>query len=249
MRETGKRVLIYGATSAMAQEVARLYAVKGASVGLAGRDSEKLRVVAADLTARGAARVRVYSGDLTDTAFQKKSLAEADEELGTLDAVLVAQGVLGDQRTAETNLQHAAEILDVNFTSQAVLLLSVASYFETHKKGLIAVISSVAGDRGRQSNFIYGSAKAGMSAFLQGLRNRLYPSGVHVLTIKPGMVSTPMTAHLKKGLLFARPETVGKQIYQAMHGRRDVVYVPGFWCLIMTIIKMIPEKVFKRLKL
>ncbi|HXC65533.1 MAG TPA: SDR family NAD(P)-dependent oxidoreductase, partial [bacterium] len=121
--------------------------------------------------------------------------------------------------------------------------------FEAQGRGCLAVISSVAGDRGRQSNYVYGTAKATVTAFLSGLRNRLFRSGVQVLTIKPGMVDTPMTAALKKGPLFASADTVAAGIVRAVDKRRDVVYVPGYWRLVMGVIKALPEGVFKRLKL
>ena len=124
-----------------------------------------------------------------------------------------------------------------------------ANYFEKEKKGCIAVISSVAGDRGRQSNYIYGAAKGGVTTFLQGLRNRLSPSGVSVVTIKPGMVDTPMTAHLPKSPLFAKPSDVGKGIYKAMLAGKDIAYLPVYWKLIMFVIKIIPEGIFKKMRL
>lgn len=248
-RSGGERVLIYGASSAIAQEVGKIYAARGAKLALVGRDELKLQVVAGDFLARGALCAKIFAGDLSDPVFQKNSLLRAAAELSTIDIVLVAQGVLGDQAAAERDPPKAAEILMVNFTDQALLLLSVASYFESIHKGTIAVISSVAGDRGRQSNFIYGSAKAGMTAFLQGLRNRLFKHGVHVITIKPGMVATPMTAHLRQGPLFANPAVVARGIFRAIQKGCNVIYVPGYWCGIMAIIRAIPERLFKRLSL
>jgi short-subunit dehydrogenase len=133
--------------------------------------------------------------------------------------------------------------------SPIACLTWLANYFETRGKGNITVITSVAGDRGRQSNYIYGAAKGGLSIFLQGLRNRLAPKGVSVTTIKPGFIDTPMTAHIKKGPLFASPETVGKRIHQAMLKGESVVYTPFFWRFIMLIIQHIPEFIFKKMKL
>lgn len=143
----------------------------------------------------------------------------------------------------------AVEAIGVNFVSAASLLSHLANLMEKRRGGTIAVISSVAGDRGRQSNYVYGAAKAGLSAFASGLRNRLQKSGVSVVTIKPGFVDTPMTAHVKKGPLFATPEAVARGIVKAIDRRKDVVYVPGFWRPIMWLIRSIPERIFKRLSL
>jgi short-subunit dehydrogenase len=140
--------------------------------------------------------------------------------------------------------------LDVNFLSVVSLLTPLANRFEANKHGTLAVISSVAGDRGRQSNYVYGAAKSGLDAFLQGLRNRLSKAGVHVVTVKPGFVATPMTAHLpQQGPLWAQPDDVAEGIVKAIDKQKDVVYLPGFWALIMLIIRLIPERIFKRLNL
>jgi short-subunit dehydrogenase len=157
--------------------------------------------------------------------------------------------VLGDQRAAELDFKLAELTYKTNLLSVVSMLTPVAAYFAAEKRGTIAVISSVAGDRGRQSNFIYGSAKGGLSLYLEGLRNRLHPSGVRVLTIKPGFVDTPMTAHLRRGALFASPERVATDISRAIERGRSVLYTPAFWFWIMAAIRLTPEVLFKRLKL
>jgi len=129
------------------------------------------------------------------------------------------------------------------------LLTHLANYFETQKAGTLAVISSVAGERGRQSNYVYGAAKGAVSIFLQGLRQRLDKSGVHVLTIKPGFVDTPMTKELKKGLLWADPQAVAKLIHKGVAAKKSIIYTPGYWALIMAVIKAIPERLFKKIAL
>ena len=169
--------------------------------------------------------------------------------MGELDTVLIAHGLLGDQRASERDFKLAEQAYKTNFLSVVSMLTPISAYFEVQRRGTIAVISSVAGERGRQSNFIYGSAKAGLSVYLAGLRNRLYPSGVTVLTIKPGFVDTPMTAHLRKTALFASPEKVAREISRAIERRRSVLYSPAIWFWIMAVIRLIPEPVFKRLKL
>ena len=166
-----------------------------------------------------------------------------------MDTVLIAHGTLGNQRAAESDFALAELEYRTNFLSVVSLLTPIAAYLENKHSGTIAVISSVAGDRGRQSNFIYGSAKGALSIYLAGLSNRLFSSGVKVITIKPGFVDTPMTAHLKKSFLFACPNKVAAGIYRAIEKGNDVVYLPYFWGWIMLLIRLLPENVFKRLKL
>lgn len=244
-----KRVLILGATSAIAQEAARIYASRGDRLAVAGRSRDKVEAVAADLRLRGAAQVDALVADLADPATHEALLADAQARLGGLDTVLLAYGTLGDQKKCEQDWAAAELELRTNFVSAASLLTRVANVLERQRSGCIGVISSVAGDRGRQSNYVYGSAKAGLTAFTSGLRNRLFPSGVSVVTVKPGFVDTPMTAAFKKGPLWARPEQVARGIVRAMDGGRTVVYLPFFWRWIMLIIRSVPEAVFRRLKL
>ncbi len=242
-------VLIVGATSAIAQEVAKHFARAGDRLFLVARNPEKLASVADDLRVRGAERVETFLLDVNDIQRHEEMLESAEAALGPLDVALIAHGMLPDQKAAEKDVQLAVETFRTNALSVIALLTPLANRFEKRGRGTIAVISSVAGDRGRQSNYVYGAAKAAVSAFTSGLRNRLSRAGVHVLTIKPGMVETPMTAHMRKGPLFASPEKVGKDIYNAILKGKDVIYTPWYWALIMWVIIHIPESIFKRLKL
>jgi short-subunit dehydrogenase len=187
--------------------------------------------------------------DLNETSSHEALLSQAVERLQGLDVVLIAHGVLGDQKAGEKAYSETEHVIRTNFLSAVSLLTCAANYFEPRRAGCIAVISSVAGDRGRGSNYVYGCSKAALTAFLGGLRNRLHRSGVRVVTIKPGLVRTPMTAHMTKTLLTSEPEVVGRGVYRAIGSRRDVVYLPGFWRPIMAVIRAIPEPVFKRLSL
>jgi decaprenylphospho-beta-D-erythro-pentofuranosid-2-ulose 2-reductase len=242
-------VLIVGATSAIAQATIRIYAAKSASLYLVARDAEKLSLVAADARLRGAAKVCTRILELNDTNIHADLLREVAQSLPTLDIALIAYGVLGEQAEAEREFAAAEAVLRTNFLSVASLLTHLANAFERRGQGTIAVISSVAGDRGRKSNYVYGASKGALTIFLQGLRARLDRHGVHVLTIKPGLVATPMTAHLKQGLLFASPEKIARGIVSAIERRKDVVYLPFFWRPIMLIIRAVPERIFKRLNL
>lgn len=177
------------------------------------------------------------------------TIKEAEERLGGLDTALIAHGTLPDQKACERSFEKTWQEIETNCLSVISLLTHLANRFEQQGQGTIAAISSVAGDRGRQSNYVYGTAKAAVSTFMQGLRGRLHRSGVHVLTIKPGFVDTPMTASFKKGFLWAQPETVAEGILKAIRKRREVVYIPRFWQPIMFVIRSLPESLFKRLKL
>lgn len=240
------RILIVGATSAIAQEAAKCFAREGAELFLVARSTEKLEAVAHDLKVRGAQKIETLVLDATDIERHQQLLDAAITALDGLDAALIAYGTLGDQQQCERSVAETLREFTTNCTSVIALLTILANYFEQQKRGCIAVISSVAGDRGRRSNYVYGAAKGAISAFLQGLRARLSRSGVAVVTIKPGLTDTPMTATLKKGLLFASAKTVGKGVYTSMKTRKDIVYLPWFWRPIMLIVKSIPESVFKK---
>lgn len=238
-------VAVFGATSAIAQAWMRLLAPEGVSFFIVARNPAHLEAVAKDLVTRGATAVYAEIANLDETAGHVALLERAVESLGELDCALIAHGVLGDQAEGEQDFSIAAASLQTNFLSAASLVTWLANYFAHRYRGTIAVISSVAGDRGRKSNYIYGSAKAGLNAFLDGVRNRVDRDGVQVLTIRPGFVATPMTAHLPQGPLFATPEAVARDIQKAIESRRDVLYTPWFWRWIMAIIRAIPEWKFK----
>jgi decaprenylphospho-beta-D-erythro-pentofuranosid-2-ulose 2-reductase len=240
-----KHILVLGATSAIAMAVMRQLVSPATHYFLVARSKDKLTAVAQDLLVRGAPRVDMIVADLDDTQAHAQMLAVATSQLGTVDLALLAHGVLGDQAAAERDYFAAEPILVTNLLSAVSLLTWLANYCESQGRGTLAVISSVAGDRGRKSNYVYGASKAGLDAFLSGLRNRCDRSGVQVLTIKPGFVATPMTAHVPRNRLFATPEQVAGGILKAIRRRKDVVYVPWFWRPIMAIIKAIPERIFK----
>ncbi|HTD54127.1 MAG TPA: SDR family oxidoreductase [Silvibacterium sp.] len=241
------RILALGATSAIAEATLRLFAERGAQFYLVARNPQKLAAVAADLKTRGASAVATQVMDLDDTVAHPAMLEAAAKSLGTIDLALLAHGVLGDQEQAEKSYLVAESILGTNFMAPVSLITWLANYFEAGGQGTLAVISSVAGDRGRKSNYVYGASKGALTIFLDGVRNRIDRAGVHVLTIKPGFVATPMTAHLPQGPLFAQPSKVAAGILRAVEKRKDVVYVPGFWAIIMLIIRMIPRPIFKKL--
>jgi short-subunit dehydrogenase len=244
-----RKTLIIGATSAIAQATAKLFAEAGDALYLVARNSDKLAVMADDLKARGANAVHSSNLDVLEFEQHKPTIDAAIEALQGLDLVLIAHGTLPDQKQCEQSYELTRKEFEINALSSISLLTHLANHFEAQRQGTIAVISSVAGDRGRQSNYIYGSAKGAVTLFLQGLRNRLYKSDVNVLTIKPGFVDTPMTAAFEKGILWEKPENIAAKIVQAINKQQDVAYLPWFWRYIMLIIKTIPEMIFKRLNL
>lgn len=244
-----RKVLIFGATSSIAMETAKLFAADADAFFLVARDENKLNSVKNDLMVHGASKIDYEVADLNDFENHGKIIERANQFLEGFDTVLIAHGTLSDQQGCEKDYNLAEKEIRTNFLNIVSLLTIIANEFEKKKNGCIAVISSVAGDRGRQSNYIYGTAKGAVSIFLQGLRNRLYSSGVSVITIKPGFVDTPMTTSYKKGLLFVNPDVIAKGIYNAIKRKKDVVYLPSFWWLIALVIKTIPEFMFKRLKL
>jgi short-subunit dehydrogenase len=240
-------VLALGATSAIAEATLRLFAERGARFYLVGRNQDKLDAVAADLHTRGAAGVATCVMDLDNTSAHPAMLAAAAQSLGTIEMALLAHGVLGDQAEAQASYGAAESVFHTNLLSAVSLITWLANYFETMRQGTLAVISSVAGDRGRRSNYVYGASKGALSIFLDGVRSRLDRAGVQVLTIKPGFVATPMTSHLEQGPLFAQPAQVAKGIVKAVERRRDVVYLPAFWAVIMLVIRLVPRPLFKKL--
>jgi short-subunit dehydrogenase len=216
---------------------------------LLGRNAERLTSLAQDLGVRGASAVHTATFDARDITSHEPLLERAKSELGDIDCALIAHGDLPDQAVCQGSLVSTGDALTVNALSPIAFLTWLANFFEARKSGNITVISSVAGDRGRQSNYVYGAAKGCVTTFLQGLRNRLAHAGVSVTTVKPGFVDTPMTQHLPKGPLFASSATVGSRIHRAMERGESVVYTPFFWRFIMLIIQHIPEAIFKKLRL
>jgi decaprenylphospho-beta-D-erythro-pentofuranosid-2-ulose 2-reductase len=244
-----KNVLILGATSGIAKALAYEFAKKEHNLLLAGRDVEELTLIAKDIRIRHGVSVSVHRFDALDYDGHAGFFAKCVEEAGELEGLVLAYGYLGDQKKAEEDFQEARLVIETNYLSAVSVLNLAANYFEAKKGGFLCVLSSVAGDRGRQSNFMYGSAKGGLSLYLQGLRNRLSKSNVQVLTVKPGFVDTKMTFGQKGMFLVAKPEDVAAAIYKKIQKKADVAYTPFFWKYIMLIIRSIPERIFKRLSL
>jgi short-subunit dehydrogenase len=234
----GVRVVVIGATSAIAQAMAACYAEERAELFLVARDAAKLAAVAADLRVRGAARVDELVADLM-------SPLSISTEAGDVDVVLIAHGSLPDQRAIDRDPAAQVAAFTLNATSVIAIAAEFANVLEARRGGTLAVIGSVAGDRGRRSNYVYGAAKAAIHAYCDGLRGRLADAGANVVLIKPGWVDTPMTSGMKKNPLFASARTVGRGIHDAIAAKRAVVYLPWFWRWISLIVRMLPARFVK----
>ncbi|MCK2042210.1 SDR family oxidoreductase [Chromohalobacter sp. TMW 2.2308] len=246
------RVILFGATSAIAEQTARQLVAQGASLYCVGRNRDKLMALIDDLKVRASDHQQIDGdvADLTDSDQHARLIDAGERALGGIDGVLIAHGTLPNQQACQADVTQTRQEIETNALSVISLLTLLANRLEQQQYGVIAVISSVAGDRGRQSNYVYGAAKGMVTLFLQGLRNRLAKSNVDVVTIKPGFVDTPMTAELDKGgPLWAKPEQIAKGIIKAMQKGKGEVYLPWFWWGIMLIIKHIPEAIFKRMSL
>ncbi|WP_227324029.1 SDR family NAD(P)-dependent oxidoreductase [Acidisoma silvae] len=250
MSQTSKTVLILGASSAVAEATARLYAAEGARLLLVGRKAEQLEVIAADLKVRGAAVADIALCDLGNVtpASVAENVAVWTERLGgVIDDILIAYGVLGEQSRAETDLADAAAVMQVNFTSAALWCLAVAGQLEQQRAGTLVVLGSVAGDRGRQSNYLYGATKAGLDKLVQGIAHRLSKVGARAVIVKPGPIDTPMTAGMKKGgPMWSTPQAVAAIVRRAADRGGVTVYAPKRWKFIMLIIRFLPDAIFHR---
>jgi decaprenylphospho-beta-D-erythro-pentofuranosid-2-ulose 2-reductase len=246
-----ERVLVFGATSAIAQAVLRRLVARGCSVYCVARGADKLEAVLQDLRVRAAGGdVAGETADLLETGRHPALFEAAAARLGEIDAVLVAHGTLPDQAACQASVGQTLAAVAENGTSVLSLLTIAANDLEPRGRGAIAAITSVAGDRGRGSNYVYGASKSLVSTFLQGLRLRLEPRGVRVITVKPGFVDTPMTAAIEpKGILWSRPETVARDIVRALERGRGELYTPWYWYWIMLVIRHLPEPIFRRLGL
>jgi len=243
-----KKIVILGATSAMIQPLLRRMANDGMELLLVARSQERLDSVRSDLLARGAANVLTFETDLTSSPDIVYSFAE--QCFRDFDTLLLSYGTMLDQDRCQTDAEYALGQVRTNFVSSIALLTIFGKHFESRRSGTIAVITSVAGDRGRRSNYVYGAAKGGLSIFLQGLRSRMHQYGVRVLTIKPGPVATRMTENLPGLRLLASPELVAVDIYRALrHSRTQISYTPSYWKWIMSAVRAIPESVFKRIQI
>jgi NAD(P)-dependent dehydrogenase (short-subunit alcohol dehydrogenase family) len=241
-----KRIVILGALSAIAEQAARLWAGERAHLVLAGRDAARLDAVAADLRLRGAS-IHVVAANLAADGAER-DLAAMAEQLGGVDIVLLAYGVLGEHKVMEADRAAARRLLETDFVSAAAWCLEAAELLERQRHGTLIVIGSVAGDRGRASNYIYGAAKGGLGILVQGIAHRLARHGARAILIKPGLVDTPMTASFgDKGLLWSNPETIAAAIVRAGDGGLlPVRYAPWFWRWIMAVIRFVPAYIFHR---
>jgi short-subunit dehydrogenase len=245
-----RKAVILGATSGIAVEVERQLAAAGWELLLIGRSPERLAALQSDLSLRGASRVLTLAADLAAVSQHAAIFDHVRRSLPGYDTVLLAYGSMREQKESETSIDALLSELNTNYSSAAALLTLFAWDLERRGIGCLAAITSVAGDRGRRSNYAYGSAKGALSLFLQGLRSRLHPAGVKVITIKPGPVQTPMTDHLLNAARFADPQRVARDIVLALeHRSPDVLYTPKTWRYVMAAIKHVPETIFKRLPL
>lgn len=237
-------MIVFGATSAIAAEVASVYAARGAALHLVGRNPDKLAALAARLES---AHPQTTQADLDDLAANDRLVWRVIETLGGADVVLIAHGYLGDQLKSEHDLTEAERIIRTNFTSAVSLLVPLANHFAATRGGKLGVITSVAAERGRPRNYTYGASKAALNVYLQGVRSRLHAGGTAVTTFKLGPVHTPMTEDHPKNALFATPEAVASEIVSALDAGRAEVYVPARWAAIMPIVRLTPEPLFQRL--
>lgn len=244
-----KNIVIIGATSAIAQSFAELYAHQQARLLLVGRNLQKLEIIKDHLSAAGANDVLHYVQDVGEIEDYGLFVQTLRDILGGIDVILVAHGTLPDQKVLEANTALALKEIHINALCTIGILNEVANLFEAEQRGVICVIGSVAGDRGRKSNYIYGTAKAMLASFCEGLRHRLAPFNVQVITVKPGFVDTPMTQNFPKSFLWAKPEAIAKGIMTAIEKEKNVVYLPFFWRYIMLIIRNIPQSIFNKLNL
>lgn len=240
-------VLILGATSDIARSLAHQFAQKADKIYLGARNADRLQKDVADLQIRYQTKAEALEFDAENYNFHQEFYQRLDPKP---DIVCVVFGYLGKQERAEKNWGEAKQILEVNYVGAASILHHVANDMENRGKGTIVGISSVAGERGRASNYLYGSAKAGFTAFLSGLRNRLTKKGVHVVTVKPGFVDTAMTADMDlPGPITATADEVAKAVVKAVDKKKNIIYVKWMWRYIMMIIRNIPESIFKKLSL
>jgi short-subunit dehydrogenase len=244
-----QKIVVFGATSAIAHETCKHFAAQGASFVLVGRNPHHLASVAKDLQVRGSRLTEILISDLGGYQDTPKLWSQVLAVLPDVDLALLAHGYLGDQVEAQASVDEAIKIFNVNTISYLALLTLLSNYFETTKRGGLAVITSVAGERGRKSNYVYGASKSAVICLLQGIRNRLHSSNIVVSDIRPGFIDTPMTKHLQKKPLVVSAAVAGRATFDGIVRKQSVIYVPVRWKLVMAVIKMIPEFLFKRLNL
>ena len=245
--KSGTCILVFGANSAICHEVLKIYALAGASFFLVGRNQEKLLAINADLVARGGTVVGTASYDFNDWQKHDSCVIQAFERLGSIDIAIVAHGSLPDQLECETSSAAVKACMNDNFASVAIIIKACAQQLALQGSGTLAVVSSVAGDRGRKSNYTYGAAKAGVDTLIQGLQGRFSGSRVKIINIKPGMIISPMTSEMQHSAIWSTPEKIAPAICRAIAKGRKVCYVPGYWRLIMLIIRWLPTGVLAKL--
>jgi len=249
MTVQAQRIVILGAASAIAEATARLWAARGARLVLVARDAARLKSIAADLEARGARQAIVWPLDCA-SADAGVELDRMAQSLNGLDILLLAYGVSGEQPELERDPGAAAKLVQTNFSSATAWCLAASAILERQRSGALLVIGSVAGDRGRRSNFVYGATKGGLARLVEGIAHKLAPLGARAVVIKPGFVDTPMTAGMeKKGPLWATPDRIAVVIARAGDKGGPVAYAPPFWHLIMLVIRHLPSSVFNKLNI
>jgi len=244
-----RNIVVFGANSAIAREVIRIFAAEGARFHLFSRDIRKLDIVSTDLKVRFGSDVACSAFDFRDIDSHETYFNDALRSLGSIDMVLVAHGTLPDQREYERSVSKILDSININMSSAISFLTLAANYMEERKQGTIVALSSVAGDRGRRSNYVYGSSKAALSAFMSGLRGRFRTSDVSVVTVKLGPVKSPMTAHMGHGRLFAEPSVVARAIVRGIRSGKAVIYAPFYWRIVMLVLNIMPERIFHALKI
>ncbi|MBI4305351.1 MAG: SDR family oxidoreductase [Chloroflexi bacterium] len=242
-------VLVLGATSPIARAIAREYAGRNQAIVLAARDAGEAESIALDLRIRYRVSAHGMRFDAREFAGHERFIQDVADVAGDIDTAIVAFGDLGNQAHSETDFEAARAVLEVNYVGAVSICEALAGRMTSRGRGTIIGISSVSGDRGRRSNYFYGSAKGGFTVYLQGLRARLHGNGVHVITVKPGFIDTPMTWGLRTRIPIASPESLAKAVVLAGERRTDVLYYPWFWRWIMLAVRSIPESRFKRLRL
>ncbi len=243
------KLVVIGGTSAIAVATIKQFAKKDLEVLLVDINFNRLESVKNDIFVATGVLPSIFEWEISNINMQEQLFEKIIQDFGNFDVAFIAYGTLPNQEDILNKPNEIQKQLSINFISAATLSSIFAEYFEKRNSGILAVITSVAGDRGRKSNYIYGSAKGGLSIFLQGLRNRLSGTGVTIITIKPGLVDSPMTADIPKNPLFSSSEIVGKHIFNAIEKKKDIAYVPGFWRIVMFIVMHIPEAIFKKMNL
>jgi decaprenylphospho-beta-D-erythro-pentofuranosid-2-ulose 2-reductase len=240
-------ILVFGATSAICHAVLKEFSIKPCNFYLAARNEQRLEAICQDIQSRGGTIKGQSSFDFNRIDLVSECINKANLAMNSIDLILVAHGSLVENTLLEKDTLLALESINANFTSCAAIILEGCQKLETQGWGTLAVISSVAGDRGRKSNYIYGASKSGINTLMQGLRSRFFNTSINIVNIKPGMVDTPMTKNFDKGALWATPESIAPNIYKAISTGQATLYTPGFWRPIMWVIKVLPTSIMSRL--